>query len=59
MVLNDKQLEWRALRDEHPLFAPAPWLCHIKDAGEIPGHGNQRSKWDAGCRFDHPNPLYR
>ena len=31
----------------------------IKDAGGIPAHGNQRSKWDAGCRFDHPNPLYR
>ncbi len=31
----------------------------IKDAGGIPDHGNQRSKWDAGCRFDHPNPLYR
>ena len=31
----------------------------IKDAGGIPAHGNQRSLWDAGCRFDHPNPLYR
>ena len=31
----------------------------IRDAGGIPAHGNQRSKWDAGCRFDHPNPLYR
>ena len=31
----------------------------IKEAGGIPAHGNQRSKWDAGCRFDHPNPLYR
>ncbi|TDI17740.1 MAG: flavodoxin family protein, partial [Acidobacteria bacterium] len=31
----------------------------IKDAGGIPAHGNQRSQWDAGCRFDHPNPLYR
>lgn len=31
----------------------------IKDAGGIPAHGNQRSKWEAGCRFDHPNPLYR
>jgi len=25
----------------------------------IPAHGNQRSKWEAGCRFDHPNPEYR
>lgn len=25
----------------------------------VPAHGNQRSEWDAGCRFDHPNPLYR
>ena len=31
----------------------------IKDAGGIPAHGNQRSEWDAGCRFDNPNPLYR
>jgi multimeric flavodoxin WrbA len=31
----------------------------IKDNGGIPPHGNQRSKWDAGCRFDHPNPEYR
>ncbi|MGI9304824.1 MAG: flavodoxin family protein [Gammaproteobacteria bacterium] len=31
----------------------------IKDAGGIPAHGNQRSQWDAGCRFDNPNPLYR
>lgn len=31
----------------------------LKDAGGIPAHGNQRNKWDAGCRFDHPNPEYR
>jgi len=31
----------------------------IQDAGGIPAHGNQRSQWDAGCRFDHPNPEYR
>lgn len=31
----------------------------IKDAGGIPAHGNQRSQWDAGCRFDNPNPEYR
>ncbi len=31
----------------------------LKDAGGIPAHGNQRSKWDAGCRFDHPIPEYR
>lgn len=31
----------------------------IKDAGGIPAHGNQRSGWDAGCRFDFPNPEYR
>lgn len=26
---------------------------------EIPAHGNQRSAWDAGCRFDHENPEHR
>lgn len=31
----------------------------IKDAGGIPAHGNQRSEWSAGCRFDHPNPEHR
>lgn len=31
----------------------------IKEQGGIPAHGNQRSKWEAGCRFDHPNPEYR
>jgi len=31
----------------------------VKDAGGIPAHGNQRSEWDAGCRFDFPNPEYR
>lgn len=25
----------------------------------IPAHGNQRREWEAGCRFDHPNPEYR
>ena len=31
----------------------------LKDAGGFPAHGNQRSLWDAGCRFDYPNPEYR
>ena len=31
----------------------------IQDVGGIPPHGNQRSEWEAGCRFDHPNPEYR
>jgi multimeric flavodoxin WrbA len=31
----------------------------IKDAGGIPAHGNQKSLWDAGCRFDYANPEYR
>jgi multimeric flavodoxin WrbA len=38
-------------------------LMHVarimKDAGGMPAHGNQRAKWDAGCRFDFPNPEYR
>lgn len=40
------------------------WNClhlarMLKDAGGLPAHGNQRSLWDAGCRFDAPNPEYR
>lgn len=31
----------------------------IKSAGGIPVHGNQRSEWDAGARFDFENPEYR
>jgi multimeric flavodoxin WrbA len=31
----------------------------LTDAGGMPAHGNQRSEWDAGCRFDFPNPDYR
>ena len=31
----------------------------LKDAGGIPAHGNQRSEWDAGCRFDFENPEHR
>ena len=38
-------------------------LMHIanmlKQNGGIPVHGNQRSEWDAGCRFDFDNPEYR
>ena len=31
----------------------------LKKADGIPAHGNQRSEWDAGCRFDFANPDYR
>jgi len=31
----------------------------MKDAGGLPAHGNQRAEWDAGARFDFPNPEYR
>lgn len=31
----------------------------LKDNGGIPAQGNQRSKWDAGARFDFENPEYR
>ncbi|MFV5994364.1 flavodoxin family protein [Streptomyces sp. NPDC056231] len=31
----------------------------LKRAGGIPAHGNQRSEWDAGCRFDSANPEHR
>jgi multimeric flavodoxin WrbA len=42
----------------------ATWnLMHLakllKDAGGIPASGNQRSEWEAGCRFDFENPDYR
>ncbi|MEA3078006.1 MAG: hypothetical protein QOF60_2914 [Actinomycetota bacterium] len=31
----------------------------LRDHGGIPAHGNQRSLWDAGSRFDFPNPEHR
>lgn len=31
----------------------------LKDNSGIPAEGNQRSKWDAGARFDFENPEYR
>ncbi|PIR22886.1 MAG: flavodoxin [Deltaproteobacteria bacterium CG11_big_fil_rev_8_21_14_0_20_45_16] len=31
----------------------------LRNVDGIPAHGNQRSKWDAGCRFDYANPEYR
>lgn len=31
----------------------------LDKAGGIPAHGNQRSEWKAGCRFDYPNPEHR
>ncbi|GIG69038.1 flavodoxin family protein [Phytomonospora endophytica] len=42
----------------------ATWnLMHLaamlKRAGGIPAYGNQRSGWDAGCRYDFENPEHR
>jgi multimeric flavodoxin WrbA len=31
----------------------------LDESGGIPAHGNQRSAWDAGCRFDFENPEHR
>ncbi len=31
----------------------------LKAAGGFPAYGNQRAEWDAGARFDFPNPEYR
>lgn len=31
----------------------------LKQAGGFPAHGNQRSRWDDGSRFDFENPEYR
>jgi multimeric flavodoxin WrbA len=31
----------------------------LNDAGGIPAHGNQVSRWDAGGRLDFANPEYR
>lgn len=31
----------------------------LQDTGGIPAHGNQRARWDAGCRPDYENPEHR
>jgi len=31
----------------------------LKESGGFPAYGNQRSEWDAGCRWDQPNPEHR
>jgi multimeric flavodoxin WrbA len=31
----------------------------LSESGGVPAQGNQRSEWDAGCRFDFANPEHR
>jgi len=31
----------------------------LRDRQGVPAYGNQRSEWDAGCRWDSPNPEHR
>ena len=31
----------------------------LRSAGGFPSHGNSRTQWDAGARFDFENPEYR
>jgi len=31
----------------------------LKQAGGLPNHGNDRTAWKAGCRFDFENPEHR
>jgi multimeric flavodoxin WrbA len=31
----------------------------LKVSGGIPAHGNQRTEWDAGCRFGNSDPEHR
>jgi multimeric flavodoxin WrbA len=31
----------------------------LKDQGGVPAHGNQRSEWEAGCRWEFDNPEHR
>ena len=46
---NSTFMTWNLMHMAHMLCA----------AGGVPAHDNQRSEWDAGCRFDFPNPEYR
>ncbi len=31
----------------------------LKEYGGFPAYGNQKTEWEAGTRFDYPNPEYR
>ncbi len=31
----------------------------LKQNGGFPAYGNQKTEWEAGTRFDYPNPEYR
>jgi len=46
---NTTFMTWNLMHTAHSLH----------EAGGLPAHGNQRSEWEAGCRFDHPNPEHR
>ena len=46
---NTTFMTWNLMHAAHQLH----------EAGGVPTHGNQRSEWGAGCRFDHPNPEHR
>ena len=57
MTLNQAILFPQAML---PLYIFEPrYRKMLKDAGGVPGYGNQRTEWDAGTRFDWENPEYR
>ena len=43
----------------HDVEPDAPGAACSRTPAGIPAHGNQRAAWDAGRRFDFPNPEYR
>lgn len=46
---NATFLAWNLMHTAHML----------KQSGGIPAYGNSREAWDAGTRYNHPNPEYR
>lgn len=51
----------RAIMDKQGVAVESlrPVARMLEDAGAVPAHGNQRSRWDAGCRYGFENPDYR
>ena len=43
----------------HDVEPAAPGPAARSTPAACPAHGNQRVAWDAGCRFDFPNPEHR
>ena len=50
---------FRGWSRSRPSAGSSSATCSPDKERAMPAHGNQRTEWDAGCRFDYPNPEHR